>query len=239
MPIKLNERIGILALFREDGRYKTFLGTCFSISERDRLWMGAAHTVPPSDELDDLRLGIAFRSAGKLVSGWVEDRETLDMHPDVTVLRAELGAPRFMGLARYEARILEDAHAIGYPDDARYRDDDGIEQFHLRGIATVVQRLIDKRSDGRTGGAGYELGAAIPKGMSGSPLISRAPTNPGLIGICLGNLESQVAGGELRGPKWIEYGDAARLQALHDSVLGLSGRSLADTVGFVDASDLS
>ena len=100
MP-QLPEYVGLLLL--GEGEDETFCGSTFPISEADRLYLGATHTIP-ADRRDELHIAIQ-NPFGRLMFTKVLDFEVLEGQPDVVVLQAEDGRPPHLPLAANPAFI--------------------------------------------------------------------------------------------------------------------------------------
>jgi len=238
---QLPDHVGLLLL----GEDETFLGSTFPISQPDKLYLGAGHTIP-ADRQDELRIAIHDPS-GRLAITKVVAVEVLTGQPDVVVLRAEDGAPPLFrpGLAADPAFIWDDAIAVGYPQSDLREVEPGTWVPGIRGLAGTVTRKVEAGDELRVVGPAYEVSFAIPAGMSGGPVLSmRAGIPLGLIGVCLGNVSatSFLSGEEveIRGEQrvirqekqMIEYGIVANLHRSAESRIALVDTSLAELIGF-------
>jgi hypothetical protein len=93
------------------------LGTVFPLSESERLFMGARHTLPEPP----MKAGIMiWEGSERILRTLIVDEGEVENQPDLVVLRAEECVPSFGGLATVadELPVWLDVATAGYPEDA-------------------------------------------------------------------------------------------------------------------------
>jgi hypothetical protein len=239
---QLPEFIGLLLL----GEDEEFRGSAFPVSEKHKLYLGAAHTFPAGREAD-LRIMVLIRwgSGHRWKITRVKAVEALGGQPDVIALQAENGLPPMKRLAPTEAFLLEEVHAAGYPEMDIATVDGGMRAPGVRALAGSITRKVEVGEALGVKGPAYEVSFPIPAGMSGGPVYAAAgATRRGLIGVCLANVSTNSVGlyevmeespGHSKVPQEsqkIEYGVVANLHRASDSPIALVGRTLGQLMGF-------
>lgn len=220
-----------------------FLGTVFPISEPERLYLGARHTLPD----DGAPMGILIFRHGELIRTAVEEVGDFPGQPDVMVLRAAIGCRAATGLALGPALVWEEVRVVGYPEDAVVRDFTADTQFlGMRGLRGYVTRPLLPGHALKVNAPALEVSFGIPAGVSGGPCaVYRSETSfaSGLVGVCIANASSTsllwqqdelVSPGErttIRSERVIEYGIVASLTDLGHEAIPMVGASLYELIG--------
>jgi len=222
---------GLDAKTRPDN--EAFCGTATLIGRS--FFLTARHLIPGSGKFFDSE-GIAIAENDAYFLAVTDTREQVsdvvqvvefEGHPDPNV---DLGIGQIQGwrctppFAAIGFPVHgDDLVCLGYPEDleAFQLNEHSFEMRYLKGYMT---RSLDPPGFGVTAPS-MELNFAIPRGMSGSPVYSKAPTRS-LMGLAIGSQASHVAEHEsLLHPdipdgsavyRVVEYGVALRFSALLD-----------------------
>ncbi len=245
MAVGLGEMAGALMKLpgHVDWNAAAFLGTVFPISEPERLYMGARHTLSEAGS----PLGIFIFRRGETIRTLVEEVGDFPGQPDVVVLRAEHGCRASMGLSIGQTLIWEEVRVVGYPEDAVVHDLTADTQFlGIRGLRGYVTRPLLPGHALKVTAPALELSFGIPAGVSGGPCFVHRPESPfanGLVGVCVGNTtstsvlwheEEEVSPHErktVRAERVIEFGIAAQLEGLEHETIPMVGASLYELLG--------
>lgn len=220
-----------------------FIGTVFPISEPERLYLGARHTLPA----DGAPMGILIFRKGELIRTAVEEAGDFPGQPDVIVLKAAIGCRAAAGLALGPALVWEEVRVVGYPEDAVVLDFAADTQFlGIRGLRGYVTRPLLPGHALKINAPALEVSFGIPAGVSGGPCSvyrSETPFASGLVGVCIANASSTsllwqedevMSHGErttIRSERVIEYGIVASLADFAHQAIPMVGASLYELLG--------
>jgi len=219
------------------------LGTAFPISEPERLFLGARHTLPNDPEEP---IGIMMIRRGELLKTTVVEVGDLPGQPDVALLRTTEGAPAVGGLALDPPQVWEPLRTVGYPEGAVVPTGGGDTMLGIRALAGYVTRTVLPGQALGVRAPAIELSMPVPTGVSGGALFVTRENRirSGLIGVCLANTEStsvlwqiklEEDGDEKRlyeAERVVEFGIAARLDVSCREEIPMIGKTLLQVMGF-------
>ena len=171
-----------------------FLGTAFFIDNAGT-FLTARHVLEEAGVTSSY-LGVKLDPENHpLKNGWakINDLEFAPNNLDLAIGKVSFGTKKYFEGVGSAQGIWKKVHTCGYPESTLVR---GGNRFGmpLRGIETTIQRIINSEmsNDPRVIGKTYEIGAPIPKGMSGSPLLAHNGSYFELFGVCIGNSASEL-----------------------------------------------
>jgi len=213
-------------------------GTVFPISESERLYIGAKHTIPVSPS----QSGIMIRNKGEtVIKTVVEEVREIPGRPDVVVIKARDGVLGIGGISTEAPRgVWTEVASAGYPEDAIDARPE-VRLVSVRGLKGYITRPLPVGEAHGFPGDSYELSFAIPAGMSGSPLVNPKDIGlmGGVVGVCVGSHEARTTEWELeiddvgasrRNYRVVEYGVASVL--LSDDIDPFTGKPLIEVMGW-------
>jgi len=237
----LGAATGALMGLPPDGDWQHDLGlrgTVFPISEDERLYLGAKHTIPELPQQSGILIWRGFEGIVRTV---VEEVRDLPGRPDVVVIRAGEGVPGIGGISLdAPGNVWSEVVTAGYPEDAvDARPEE--RMLSVRGLRGYITRSVDPGRLIGYAGHSYELSFAVPSGMSGAPLVVQADNAMlgGVIGVCVGSTDARTTEWEVerdgdgvarRNYRVVEFGVASLLHS--NDVEPFTGKRLLEVMGW-------